>query len=236
MTFLDTIAIPAMQDLGLVRPGGSLGNDDATLVLNVCNAMIDRWNAERWCHSGLDILTLSLTANKGSYTIGKKLLIGDPTPDFDQPRPVMIQNGVILLSGLEYPVKIAKPNEWQAINEKTNKALLPDTIYCDYNWPVATLYVHAVPLCSTATALKLMAWRPLAQFVTTGDAINLAPSYIEALQSNLAVRLGSKLGVAVPPAVLSTAVEAKNAIRMFNAEAVGIPVESGSPPPPQPQQ
>ena len=235
LTVLTAIVIPSMQDLLILRQGQTPSDDDSNLVFNAANAMIDRWNADRLCSTGLDTINLGLTAHKGVYTIGLALA-GDPPADFVRPRPVLIQNAVIAIAGLELPIRIVEFNEWAAVREKTSEAQLPELLFCDYNWPVATINFHDIPLGAVSTFLKIMAWRPLPLFTSLTQEINLPPAYIEAIEFNLAVRVAGKFGRQIPPQVLQMAADSKASIRMLNAQTAGMPPEAAAPPQQQPAQ
>lgn len=232
MTVEDAIIIPAMQHINRLRPGDIPGNDDASAVLLRLNYLVDRWNAKRLCLSGLDTFWLPLVAHKGEYTIGVPL--SGPAADFPQTRPSYIQNAVIKIGGigqtggLEYPIKLATPNQWEAIEEKFDEALLPDTLFFDYDWPVGKLRLHSVPLCVDITQLKIMAWRALAPFALLTTPVALSIALTEALIFNLALRIAPLFQQVPSDYVRGMATESMADLMAYNAQTAGMPMPAAA--------
>ncbi len=229
-----------------------MNDDEAQNWLTSLNEMLDTWNTERDNLFTVAQTVLPLIANKSSYQIG-------PTgADFPAtPRPLLIQSAAQLTytSGggqIRNVLDLLTSQEWQAILEKTNTAILALQMYCDYGFPYSTIYLSPAP--NFAQQLELFIWQPLPQFADIHDSVDVfPPGYKKPLRFNLAVNIAPEVGVQVDaPAwqntkdvAIGSKAEMQNLNRQFLQGALGqnttgqIPIQGNVPPPGQqgpPQQ
>lgn len=249
-TVLDLIT-DALVELNAIQQGDTLSAEDADVGLRSLNSLIDRTNADRLCLNAIKHETKALTAHKGDYTIGRSA----SAVDFAEDRPILIQTASILFAGLTHNLDLNTAIQWAAIREKTNEAILPTALYCDYRWPVATLNFNPIPLCNAATYLDFYFWEPLARFGGLTEAVALPPAYRDFLKYNLALRLALPFQKQPSQLLVQYAVNAKADVRAFNAQQLAgmvgesttgqipqapipamSPLNQGQAPPPQPPQ
>src|SRR5206468_2712993 len=75
----------------------------------------------------------------GSYTIG-------PGATFNGTRPHKLRAAAVLAAnGTENDVEIVGADQWKAYVDKTATGLLAKILYCDGNYPTATIYIAPKP-------------------------------------------------------------------------------------------
>ena len=249
-TVLDLIT-DALVDLTAIQQGDTLAPEDADIGFRRLRFVIDRGNVDRLLLHSITEQNFPLSANKYQYTIGTAV----PQADFDQPRPTLIQTGQIIVAGLSHPLDLNTSVQWAAIREKSNVAILPTVLYCDYRWPVANLKLNPIPLCAIPTSLYLFFWEPLPQFENLTDVINLPPAYRSWLKNSLSLELALPFMKTPSDLLVQYAINAKADVRAFNAmQLAGMvseattgnipqapapsvnPLNQAPPPPPPPQQ
>ena len=218
-TVLDLLTDSAI-DLNAISQGQLLSNEDAQTLLRALNKAIDSANAERLIHYGIAKETYPLTANKGSYTIGKVPVTVPPTApaDIDEDRPILIQTSSIVINGIRHPLNPKTAVQFAAIREPGKIAELPEDLYCDYNWPVATLNLNPVPKCTNPTSIEAYVWLALPKFVALTDPVNLPPAYSEWLELIVAVRAAPKFLKQPSPVLLDSLARADARVRSFNQQ------------------
>ena len=212
-TVLD-LCTESAQEIELVYQGQTLSASDGALFLSRLNGLIDRVNAERLFLFMVKRAVYNLTAGKGSYTIGRG------TADWVQERPILIQQANMLVAGLSQTVKPITQPEWAAHRETTNEAILSDVLFCDYDWPVATIRLKPIPLCSVTTQLELWAWQGIPKFTSLTDDVDLPPAYYRALMMNLAVITGPAFGKEATATTQAGAQDAITAVKQLNASQI----------------
>jgi len=109
--------------------------------------------------------------------------------------------------------------------EKTATSDIPDCIYINYTYPLATVYVYPVP--STGT-LKVSSAKPLTSLATSATVLALPPGYERALRLALAIELMPMYGLA-NQLIMQMAEKAKRDIQKVNSAnmpkraALGLP-------------
>ena len=218
-TVLDLLTDSAI-DLNAISQGQDLRSEDATTLLRALNKIVDSVNAERLAHYGIVKKTYPLTANKGTYTIGKPTVTTPPGPvsDFDETRPILLQTAAIVIGGIRHDLSLKTAVQFAAIREPGKVAELPEDLYCDYNWPVATFNLNPVPKCTGATAIEAYVWLALPTFVALTDPVDLPPAYSEWLELLLAVRAAPKFLKMPSQVLLDSLARADARVRAFNQQ------------------
>lgn len=108
-------------------------------------------------------------------------------------RPIEIERARLILSTTGTPVhlKVFKGTyrEFSDLVVQLIPGALPQFLYCDNAFPLATVYL--VPQDVGGDTLELYTWQSLPNLVTVNDQISLAPGYDAWFVPNLAVRLAS---------------------------------------------
>lgn len=202
----------ALVDLTAIQQGDTLAPEDADVAFRALNFLIDRANADRLLLHSVQNKSWRLTAHKGRYTIGKS----SAPSDIAEPRPVLIQTAAIIIGGIRHDLDLNTSVQWAAIREKTNEAILPTALYCDYRWPVAALNFNPVPLCSDPTYLEMFYWEPLPKFESLDDEVDLPPAYRDFLRSSLALKLSLPFMKQPSQLLVEYALNSKADVRAFN--------------------
>lgn len=185
MTVKELIA-GSLRLLGLY--GATETPDDADLAdgLSALNEMLNDWNAQHLTVYTIVNRLLPLSPATGVYTIGTG-------GTWDVPRPVKIESaGVTNNNGIRTDLELIGSVKWNAIPEKNVQGRLPLRLYCDNDYPLATIRIWPIP--SGALQLDLNAWDELSDVLTLDEQFDLPPSYLRAVRYNLAVTLSSEYG------------------------------------------
>lgn len=176
------------------------------------------------------IFTISITdyvlGTGESYTLGPSGTLVSTTGL--SVRPVKIERARLILSTTGTPVHLTvfegSFREFSDLAVQLIPGALPKFLYCDYNFPLATVYL--VPQDQGGDTLELYTWSPIPQLVTVNDVIALPPGYQDWFVNNLAVRLASVFknqGAAVTD---DTRMEARAATRAIQSRNSASPRQS----------
>lgn len=213
-----------MRLIGVTDHGRTQGALQLADGLTSLNLMLDTWNAEKLALYATVRNVFSLTAGKQTYTLS-------PSGDFNlTPRPHEIEYaGILTLTGapqpVELPIAIWTEQDWAACSIKSVASSLPTAIYCDWNWPAATVNLWPIPTANVQLALYTP--QLLSQFANLSLTIDLPPGYADALRYNLAVRLAPEYAKTPSPLVLELAASLKGAIKTANAEPIALGTDAG---------
>lgn len=177
--------------LRAIGPGGvgqSLLPEDNSDGFFALNNMIGQWNRRRWLIWHLiDVALVSTGAQ--SYTVG-------PGGDFDTPRPDRLEAAFFRQyvssqpNYVDYPLQILESREdYNRIALKTLTSW-PEFIFYDSAYPIGRVYPIPIPQAGTYD-LHLSLKQTLSQFTSYIQSINMPGEYIEALWTNLAIRLSA---------------------------------------------
>jgi hypothetical protein len=159
-----------------------------------------------------------LSAGQKTCTIGQ-----DPTgqtiADVDAPRPEFIEAANIIASSggsdLRSPLALLTVLQWPDIALQDLPATIPEALYNDRAYPLATLYLYGQPMAGCR--LELFYWLLVPTFLSESDVVLLPPGYEDALVLNLAVRLAPHFQRAVDPDVRADAQKALLRLESINA-------------------
>lgn len=170
--------------------------------LSALNSMLALWSSE-----GITIYndvadSFTLTPGKGTYTIGTT------GADVTTTRPTGIHGAFIrTANNLDIPVEVITREEYSAITDKSASGE-PAQLFYSPTMGAGTIYLSPVPIL--AETLHFQSQRPMANFASIEDEINLPPETEEAIKYNLSLRVCPE----VPPTALvaSLAASGKSAI------------------------
>ena len=190
---------------------------EASDGLQVLNAMLDSWLAERLMTFSILISTFPLTPLQQTYTCG-------PGGNFNMTRPAKIDriSIVSLLNPLQ-PIELAIPmlseQEWQQIVVKNIPTTLPLEVYDDAAYPLRNLSYWPIPTIAVNTILYT--WQQLTQFPDLVTDLQFPPAYAKAIRYNLALDLAPEFGVSqINPLVVEQALESKGIVKSINMPIV----------------
>jgi len=155
-----------------------------------------------------------LNPGQKTFTIGIDPT-GQATPDFSAPRPQFIERANIIQNNLRYPLALLTVLQWPQIRAQDLPTTIPQGLYNDRAYPLATLYLYGQPMAGCS--LELFYWYLVPAFLSPDDVVLLPPGYEDALVLNLAVRLAPHFQREVPPAVARDAQLALMRLESINA-------------------
>lgn len=215
----------ALKAVGVLGVGQSALAEDYADAFSALNAMLATWNVKRWLVYHLVDVSIATTGQQ-SYTIG-------PGQDFNVPNPTRLEKAYFrqfiqnVPNQVDFPLEILQSHEdYSQISLKT-LTTWPLYIFYDSDWPIGRVYPWPIPQ-SGLYELHLLLKAHLAQFTSYVQSINLPDEYIEALWTNLAIRL-----VAIyPGAVMSDdtrglAKASLETIRVSNAQIPRLSMPTG---------
>lgn len=205
----------AMLDLQAVDAEQPVNATEAQDCLVRLNRMIDTWNGDGLMIFTIAIQDFPLISNKQIYTLG-------PGGDFNTARPATIDRAsIVILSNpsqpLEYPIPMYSTQNWQEqVPIKNVPGNLPLAVYDDGGSPLRSLTFW--PVASDNTLFRLYPWQQLTQFSDLQTVVSFPPGYLEALQSNLAIRIAPMFRAEVAPETAMLAVSSVARIKSNNAD------------------
>lgn len=134
-------------------------------------------------------------------------------------RPVRITSAQVHYSGISFPVAIVTSQQWALPKDRTATSKFAKELYYDGAYPVGNVSLWPAP--GTGSTLELFSLKPLAQFASLADTIQLPPGYEQALRFALAGVLAPEYGSAMPPEYAAAAAEAKASVGAMNAAVLG---------------
>lgn len=177
---VEEILYHALRDARIVQYAGR-GPDEYNLAdaLWRLNTMLDSWNAMGLAVPGVERDVWPVAAGVHTYTLGQDA-------DWSAPRPGKIERAGIIQAATETPIDVLDWDRWADVGQK-DLASVPTALYDDAAHPHRVIRLYPVP--TEAMSVALYVWRQLRTFATIEDQVNLPPGYLEAITSNLAVRI-----------------------------------------------
>jgi hypothetical protein len=205
----------SLEQIGSYSPGEQVSAADMFRGLSQLNSMIDSWNLEYLICYAIYEQNVTLTVNKGSYTIGTG-------GDINQTRPldILIKDGssyILDNLGNTYPVTVVNQDYWNLIgNKQSPTSQIPDTLFYDPQYPLGVINVWPVP--SAAYKLYWDSRLQISSFDSLTTQLSLPPGYQKALQDNLSIELWPFFysGKQIDPLLLRSAMESKGNIKRTN--------------------
>lgn len=211
-TALDMITDSLFQ-LRVYAPGEPLSAADAALGLKSLNDMLDSWSNETLsCYTILE-QSIQMVVGQQQYTVG-------PGGNLNGTRPLKIIDGpgaayIMDTNNNRYPVNVVPRDKWNEIGSPKVNSNVPDTLFYDPKFPLGILNLFPVP--NIGWTLFFDSYLQLVEFAGLTTQISLPPGYVEAIQTNLAVKLKRYFKSAqMDPDLLMAAREAKGNIKRTN--------------------
>jgi len=192
-----------------------MGNEDPdtdqiNIGMQVLNSMLNEWSTRR---SGIYTVTKethTLTIGVGEYSIG-------PTGDIVTSRPIRMLDAYIDNNDSDYKVAIIDREWW---NRRAFKELtaIPSELYYEPTFPDGTIRLYPEP--SGTYILNIDTAKPLAQYTSITDDLNLPPEYENSLKFNVAIDWANELGVDPSNVVAARAAETYKNLRSLHGQPV----------------
>lgn len=201
-------------------------------ALRALNHMLNTWSAHKLMIRAGTQQYFTLTASKGSYTIGESASL-----DVNSAKPLKILSAFIRDGSDDHPLTIIEKSHYDGFSDKTLTGM-PD--YLAYDPGVAqqttqtgTIYLYYEP--DSAYVLYITSQKFLTEFSALTTTFTFEPQYGEAIKYNLAIRLWPfyrKPGELIPPSITDPAADGVRIIKALNSEQVrckiDIPCAGGS--------
>jgi hypothetical protein len=180
--------------------------------------MLDSWQLERLFVYQILKSSYTWPASTISRTIGA-------SGDFNATRPNRIDSAIIIDSDSQrYAIEVLqKRTEYDYIVIQSTESTLPQYIFMDSAFPLATLFLYPVP--SVQLTLDLNTWQTLQSFSSLTTALSLPPGYERAIVYSLAEEYGPEFGVSIPADVKQKAVTAVSVIKNLNQPSMVAQVD-----------
>jgi hypothetical protein len=134
-------------------------------------------------------------------------------------RPIRLTAAQVSYSGISFPVAIVPSQQWILPKDRTATSKFAKELYYDGTFPNGNVYLW--PIVTSGSTLELFSLKPLAQFASLGDTINLPPGYEQALRFGLAGVLAPEYGSALPAEYQQNASQAMSSIASMNSAVLG---------------
>lgn len=214
----------ALRDAMVVGEGQSASAKQTRDLFAKLNWMIGSWRKRRWLvYHTLDLKVTS--TGKQSYTIG---------PNGDIPlayRPDKLQAAFFRQTTsspfpVDYPLEVLTSRV--DYNNIALKTLVTFTKYLFYDpaFPLGNLYPYPV-MPSGMYELHVSVMEEIAQFTGVGQEVDLPGEYMEAIETNLAVRACLQNGRPVPGELREAAAASLVVLRQLNTQMARLKMPRG---------
>lgn len=210
----------AMRLIGATDPDEEPSAGEIASCLEALNKMLDSWNGESMMLYALQMFSVDTTVRSVSLGPGAAL---------DMPRPDSLVEGQVFIkdSTVNYRLKEMTQREWAIWEADTVSTGLPAKFYYDEGSPVGNLNFNYTP--QQSYTLEIYIPSMLQQISNANAVFTLPPSYADALDHNLAVRIAPEFGQQVPETVAELAVSLKAKILRKNLRIDRVKPDLGGP-------
>jgi len=197
----------AYQVNGVLTKNDALDGDEAQDGLSSLNAMLSSWTNDSLLLYVRESETFPLVSGQSSYTIGTG-------GDFDTTRPTQLVTAFTRIGQIDYDIEITNDISYDAITQKGISNSIPEALYYEAGYPLATITIYPVPTTGT---LHLRSEKELTQFATLDSDMDFPPGWERALVYNLAIEDASQYGQPVTQAMAQIASDALGKIKTATA-------------------
>lgn len=220
----------SLKAIGVLGVGQTALAEDYTDAFSALNGMLAQWNVKRWLVWHLIDVSYSTTGAQ-SYTVG-------PGGNFNVPRPSRLEAAFFRQYVQNFPNQVDFPLEILQSREDYNNIALktqvsfPYYIFYDAALPIGTVYPWPIPQ-SGVYELHLTLKEHLGQFTSYVQSLNVPDEYVEAIWTNLAIRLAAIYpGSSLPDATVGLAKASLSTVRMANTQIPRMVMPTGLTRPP----
>jgi hypothetical protein len=207
MSTAQDLVTSALTLIGRLGAGRTPGPVESSVAFAVLQRLIESLNLDRTYIYQCRFDQYSLTGGTGKYTIG-------PGGTFNTVRPTYIETANMVVTtesaSDRRQLKILTQAEFAAIATQADQSTIPKSLYCDYAFPLAQIFLYPIP--STSSALELYTWQLLQAFTSLTDAFAMPPGYFRFLKAALAIEICPTFGAQVTKELAKEYTDAKAAI------------------------
>lgn len=191
------LLLSSLRRLGIVALGDSIAADVVQEALLELNAIRAGYGLGSKTNEVFDE-TFTVPENRLNITLGS-----DGVTDGDIPtRPARITGVVVILgvpgSGINIPVNIRPYSQFRQLSIQ-NVVAIPDAAYIDTGYPYQRVWFY--PGVSSGYSVRVQGLKYLDEYEAIDDPFSDPPEYFALLDLDLTLRLATKWGVDLPPAV-----------------------------------
>jgi hypothetical protein len=200
MTHSDLFSL-AYAKIRVGRAGDVMNPDDAELIRQIYNQILDAWNADGRAAYAVTYTDYTLTPSLSPHTIG-------PGGTFVVTvRPEALVDAAINLGGSPaafVPIHVRDQHWYARQPVPAQTTTYPTDVYYEANWPLGKLYFWGIP--TTAYGVRLWTRVLLSAITDPTTDFSLPPGYQDALVKTLTEEIAEAFGQPRPdPAIASLA-------------------------------
>jgi len=228
---LTSLAQQALLMLGVYDPGEIPSTSELNDLLLVANNMLDNYSLERVnipviVTTSANLVSGTATVLFGSGAFATRFVRLDTAN-------ILVPSAAVSGTFTTEPCRIVSQKEFTQESDKAAASQVPQILYYDYQFPVATGNLWPTPFFTgTAIKLEVGGWQSLAEFPDLTTVVVTPQGLDRMLVQNFACEIFPQYPSAqMPPRLEQDAAEAKAAFRAMNASNFGQP---DAPPPSSP--
>ena len=198
----------ALKKIHVVGIGENLTADQEQSAFRSLNDLLASWSVEGGLVYQQTQETFNLVGNQQVYTIGSG-------QDFNTVSPFSIEALYTTLGTTDYPASPYGQEDWASISSKTTSTGIPEVYYYDNNFDVSRIYFYPIP--TGVSTVTMFSRKPIVEFNSINDTVNLPSGYRRALIYNLALELAPEYEREALPTVVKIANKSKGNIFSYNS-------------------
>jgi hypothetical protein len=159
--------------IGAIAAGETLETNELDDAFVSLNQMIASWNTEGASLVARKRFLVTVFGTNGPYVLAE--------------RPVRIESASVACGGIDSQLEIVDSAGWESTPEKQATTVYVRKLYCDYGYPISTVYIAPIPRLSGQ--LEMWVYITMPQFSSLTQIIDLPPGYEIAARYNFAIAL-----------------------------------------------
>ena len=209
MTTALSLVTDAMQDLGVLKAGGTPSSANQTDCLRKLNSMLSLWSTSSLLVPFRTQVSHTLDGSQ-SYTIGSGATINTT-------RPTYIESAYVNDGSNDSNLEIYRERSRYDRIEDKDITGTPIILYYEPGVPNGTIYLYYVG--DSSHTLYLNTRGQLTQFATISTDVDLAPGYDELIYSNLAINIAPMFEVSVSQELAKKARDSMTMVKRLNRQS-----------------
>lgn len=205
-----TILTRAMRMLGQLQQGATPTSAQQAGGLEALNALIETLSIDRTMVYQVVLENFTWPGATASRTMGS-------SGNFSTTWPVRVETAYVRdANNIDYPLEITYDRKvWDHAVDKLTQSEIPELLFVDRAYPLATLYLRHIP--TAQLTIYLSSWKRLQSFAAIGDTVALPPGYENMLAWNLAEALWAEYpNPEVLAMVTKMALQTRAAVKKLN--------------------
>lgn len=215
----------SLKLIGVLGAGETANANDAEDARLRLNDFLDGLATQRLTIYNQARSTYSLINGQQTYSIGT-----DGTPDFNQVRPLWIDNvGLLLPNGTPTnEIQIGPPmtrDQFAALVVKGLESPYPSGVYYNQTYPNGALSFWPVPNDATVDVALYYPSPTLTSVAALSTTLSVPPGWSRMLRYNLACELAPEFGREIPQKVESVAADSLADVKRTNIAPQDMPID-----------